>query len=363
MILIYLFMTFVSVILAVVYKEYGRRYALNRRDGDYRKSLIAAVMSVVPFIAVAGFRYDVGTDYLYTYVPKFKEIANGQDSYFEWGFFLLNKVIQLYTLDYFWLFLICAAITYIIVFDCIYRYLKDPAFGIFLFVTTTSYFVSLNTTRQYIAIAVFLWAVRYIKRKEFWKYAIAIVLGSLFHSSILIMLPLYCLCKLKFRPLVGFAVVGVSFAITSLLRGLLTSLFANQRYGDYFNSSYDSQETAVRFLLINAAVLLIGALCARTAVGKSEDDDETMNIYLQIQLASTVICACSGALPLAYRIIWNFSSVQVFLIPEALDRVESDELRRLLKVSVVIAFTLLTVVTVFMNGEHDVFPYRTIFSK
>ena len=363
MILIYLCMTLLSVILAVIYKEYGIRYSLNKREGDYRKSMIAAIISVVPFIAVAGFRYDVGTDYLYTYVPKFKEIANGQDSYFEWGFYLLNKVIQLYTLDYFWLFLISAAITYILIFDCIYRYLKDPAFGIFLFVATTSFFVSLNTTRQYIAIALFMWAVRYIKRREFWKYAAAIVLGSLFHSSILIMLPVYFICRLKFRPIVGFTIAGVAFAITSLLRGFLTGLFANQRYGEYFNSSYDSQETAVRFLLINAAVLLLGALCARSSVGKSADDDENMNIYLQIQLASTIVCACSGALPLAYRIIWNFSAIQVFLIPEALDRVESDGLRRFLKTSVVVAFALLTIVTVYMNGEHDVFPYRTIFSK
>lgn len=361
--MIYLFMTLVSVSLAVVNKEYGRRYSLNRREGDLRKSIIAAILSVLPFIAVAGFRYDVGTDYLYTYVPRFREIANGQDSYFEWGFFLLNKVIQYYTLDYFWLFLICAAITYILVFSCIYRYLKDPAFGIFLFVATTSFFVSLNTTRQYIAIAVFVWSVRYIKSKELWKYVVAIILGSLFHSSILIMLPLYFLCHLKFRPIAGFVIVGGAFGVTSLLRGVLTSLFANRRYGEYFNSYYDSEQTAVRFLLINAAVLLLGAICARCSVGKSADDDDNMNIYMQIQLTSTIVCACSGALPLAYRIIWNFSSIQVFLIPEALERIESDAVRRVLKISVIIAFALLTFVTIFINGEHSVYPYRTIFSK
>ena len=361
--MIYLFMTLLSVILAVIYKEYDDRYSLKRREGDFRKSRTAAVLSVLPFIAVAGFRYDVGTDYLYTYVPNFKEIANGQDSYFEWGFYLLNKVIQLYTLDYFWLFLVCAAITYIMVFDCIYRYLKDPAFGIFLFVATTSFFVSLNTTRQYMAIAFFLWALRYIKRKELGKYVVAILLGSLFHYSILIMLPLYFLCRIRYRPVAGFVIVGLSYAVTSLLRVILTGFFAQRRYGAYFDSSYDSHETAVRFLLINAAVLLFGTLCAGSSAGKSADDDETMNIYMQIQLASTVVCACSGALPLAYRIIWNFSSIQILLIPEALNRIESDGWRRFWKAAVILSFGLLTVVTVFILGEHQVIPYRTVFEK
>ena len=379
--MIYLIMTMTSVFLAVIHISYKDRYALSNREGDYRKSLIAAVLSVLPFIIVAGFRYDVGTDYLYTYVTKFNEIANGQENYFEPGFYLLNKLIQLYTRDYFWLFLVCAVITYAIVFNCIFRYLNDPAFGILLFVITTGYFVSLNTTRQYIAIALFLWSIRYIRSGEWWKYLITIVIGAMFHTSILIMLPLYFLCRMRFRPVVSFATIGVAFAVTSLLRNLLTSLFANQRYGEYFDSYYDSGETAVRFLLINLAILILGLICMKIGgneetteaiPGKPEEKEaeeskpyqcDDLNIYMQIQFVSTVVCACSGAIPLAYRIIWNFSSIQIFLIPIMLERIQNAWARNLAKGAVIASFTALTIVTIFMNGEHGVVPYHSIFSK
>ena len=45
---------------------------------------IWAILAIIPLMLIAGFRYGVGQDYFYTYVPIFQEVLNG-DSDEAWG--------------------------------------------------------------------------------------------------------------------------------------------------------------------------------------------------------------------------------------------------------------------------------------
>lgn len=363
--MIYVVVTLITLFIVELSKAYMHRFFRINDIYDYRKSCMCALISPIPFILLAAFRYDVGTDYLYTYVPRFNEIAEGKENYFEYGFFMLNKLIQVFTLDYFWLFLTCAVITYSLVFESIYKYLDDPTFGVLMFVISTAFFTSLNTTRQYIAIAIFLYAIRFIQNKQLFRYAAAILIAALFHKSILIMLPVYFICRIKFSIWRSLAVIISGFCLSNILRSILQILFASNRYGDYFNSVYDSETTAVRFLLINLSVLMLGILCRYLSNKKTKDSHlfDKLDIYMQIQVVSTLICACSGVIPLAYRVIWNFSSVQMLLIPEAVSCIKERSIRNFIKICVITAFIGLTVYSIYINGEHDVLPYRTIFSR
>ena len=70
----------------------------------YRNILIF-ISALGPFL-VSAFRYGIGTDYFYTYIPQFKIIANGGESYYEYGFFMLNKIISYFTYDSQWIIIV-----------------------------------------------------------------------------------------------------------------------------------------------------------------------------------------------------------------------------------------------------------------
>lgn len=59
---------------------------------------------------VSGFRYGVGTDYFYTYFPRFYQIMGGSNGYTEFLFTGLNKFILLFTDEAQWLFIITSFI-------------------------------------------------------------------------------------------------------------------------------------------------------------------------------------------------------------------------------------------------------------
>jgi hypothetical protein len=75
--------------------------------------------------------------------------------------------------------------------------------GMLFFVITNGFFFwTLSGLRQSIAIMMFFYAIKYIIEKKPFHYALAIFIASLFHVSILIMLPAFLLWKIKFNQLI-----------------------------------------------------------------------------------------------------------------------------------------------------------------
>lgn len=347
--------TLLVSVFACVLERHGEKM----HDMSYiRAYRVFACISALPVIIVAAIRYDVGTDYMYTYVPMFRRIAMGIETHYEPGFWLLNKVLTLVTDNYVWLFVICSVVIYGMIFYVIYDISPAPYYSILLFIITTNYFVSLNIMRQFIAIALFMYAFKYIRSRSAVRFVICIVIAAMFHVSILLALPVYFIGTVRLATKRGLVIILAAALAAPLLRIILSALFSSTRYALYFNSVFDDNSTAYRLLVINAAVLLLGYVYKDSARHHSD----RYEILLNIQYITTLICACSSAFPLAYRIVNNFSVFQILLIPMAVSREDRPLLRWSLNAAVIIAFTLLTVITIFLNGEHAVVPYQTVFN-
>ncbi len=80
--------------------------------------------------------------------------------------------------------------------------------SVFLFLGTYHYYASFNGIRQYMVAAVLFWAVRYVISGSWKRYMSIVPLCSLFHSSALIMIPVYFLVR---KSLVArdFRTVGI----------------------------------------------------------------------------------------------------------------------------------------------------------
>jgi transmembrane protein EpsG len=142
---------------------------------------------------IIGFRYKVGVDWE-GYKDGFNSIKSSpfllyRDQFWELGYFFINKTIAKLGLSYEWMFFTVALISWYFIFKSFPKLLL-PLLIFFLFVDEY-FFWSMNGVRQFAAMSIWMLATRYIINKKLVKYLLLIFIASLFHRSVLILVPFY----------------------------------------------------------------------------------------------------------------------------------------------------------------------------
>jgi len=205
----------------------------------------------------AGFRYEVGVDYN-SYIRAYNDILSGFNSgYFEPGNVFLIQFIdkiggtaQLYLLT-------IAVATNILIYLFVIKYSKNYIVSTYFYIfVSLFYFASFNAVRQFLAIAIFLYAIRFIVERKLLSYIITIFIGALFHISIIVLLPLYFFVGKKYS-LYQYLVYGsiILVSISSLLTFVI-KLFDKGNYLDFSNTT-SSQVMIYVFIIIVIYLLVI----------------------------------------------------------------------------------------------------------
>lgn len=183
-----------------------------------------AYIYLLPLVAislafVSGVRYEVGVDWR-GYLEAYLSLRDtGFDrsllERWEYGYLLLNQFFAVLGADHKWMFFTVALIGWVIYTRSIPLSLLPMA----LFFTFTSeiYFWSNNAVRQFVAASFFLFSLRYVAKKSIIKYTASLILGSLFHVSVLLLWPLYFLLgRMPLNKFLVPAAVFVSFVVGQL---------------------------------------------------------------------------------------------------------------------------------------------------
>jgi transmembrane protein EpsG len=131
--------------------------------------------------------------------------------------------------------------------------------AVFLYVfTPTLMLIQSSVMRQSVAIALFVFSLDYIYRKDAFRYFSCIALASLFHYSALLVLPMYFLGTFNWISRRAFAIVMLSTFLTILFFPNLVAPLAPRLLGNYF-PKYQAYEEAgiVRSGLGFAYVLIV----------------------------------------------------------------------------------------------------------
>ncbi|CAL2090693.1 conserved membrane hypothetical protein [Tenacibaculum sp. 190524A05c] len=153
-------------------------------------------LSVLIFISfIVGYRYFVGVDWE-GYVNDFNDfklsLYKGFSSqYYEYGYYILTYFISEFNFGYEVLFSIVAYISWFFIFKSVHARIL-PMFIFFLF-ADEYFFWSMNGVRQFAAISFWLISIRYIIKRNLVKFILYVFLGSLFHKSLLVLIPIYYL--------------------------------------------------------------------------------------------------------------------------------------------------------------------------
>lgn len=157
-----------------------------------------ACIGILPFVLVEGFRYMVGLDWLH-YQEVYEYIAKGGDWYQQDLIFILTGIIfGKYCGFPCWSLFVILAIAYIYP---IYFYAnKNRKIALFLI----PLYVLMNfcdaevISRQYAALGFTYIAMYYLDNKENVKFLLYMLIGGIFHSTIIIFIPIYWLFHSRF---------------------------------------------------------------------------------------------------------------------------------------------------------------------
>ncbi len=158
--IIYMLMITISLMFSLILKKIHSK----------KLYIMFAILSAIPFVIVSGFRYDVGTDYLFRYVNDFFVLRNGENiNNLEIGFLVLQKICILLN-NYQVIFIITSLITTTFIFYTIYRDSKNVQLSIVLYFIGAFFFQSLNMVRQYVSISIILFSYKFLINKNWLKW-------------------------------------------------------------------------------------------------------------------------------------------------------------------------------------------------
>lgn len=307
---------------------------------------VAAAIFVL-LAGVSACRIAIGNDY-WGYRFQFELIMQGRHVSYEWGFNLVVWVIQslLGYDNYIPVFAVFSVATAFFFVKALYDQAEWFAASVFLLMTGGYYFSSLNNVRYYFVLAIALYSMKYVIRKEYGKFILWILAAAFFHKSVLVVIPLYMAARwLADRKLSKFFYILVAVFSASLF--LLQDVYKELIflfYPYYRDSAFDTGDISITNVVKCIGVLFLAVLYYKSAIM----EDVRNRFYLYLNVAGVIAYTFGSFVPEVSRIGFYLIVSQVFLIPGILIRIEDKRPR----------YFFITGVTVAFLGYFAVFLYR-----
>lgn len=334
----------------------------KQQKKKYITFILPAVCSAMPFLLLSSFRYDVGTDYFFTYRPMYDLLAKGWNikySVNNVGRWVLFDVIYRLGGGHVWFFLITSAIIICLFFFVFYKQSALPAVSVALFFLTEAFFTSMNGVMQFVGLAFVFAGFIFVEKQCFWKYAIFVLAGAFFHPSVIIFLPLYFFSKVKINPLISVGAVAALSFFNKPLTDFLTFAVSKTPYGSYAGSVF--QETQ-RFYWARAFVYALIICVALYCYNKNDNSSKPVyRFYFYTLLLALYLSVNRNIIPLVDRVLWSLEIVQLLLIPMLIKSVPDKKIKAAIAVGLLGAWAIVCYTEIKLWGHHEVLPYRFVF--
>ncbi len=371
--ILYFLIAAMTILMACRYrttKEFERIPSTSGRRAyqgyTTRRRAVNALMMVSIFVVLtllAALRLEVGNDYG-TYVVTCHEIFQRGYVVTEPGFNFVVRV--LYTLsgkeDYLLMFGVFAAAIVAVFLKVLKEQTESFSWAFFMFMTMGLYYRSFNTVRYYFALALATFAIRYlldINRENIFRFLLVILFASLFHKSVLIVIPMYFIARIPWKKwaLIPLAVFG---AAAALLHNQIMEI-ALKLYPSYNNTVYIEETHTI---IENAApimgclfMIVVGIICYKEAVKDRVDN----RMYFNMNIMAVVLYLSCFWLPLVTRFAYYLTTVQILFIPNIICSIRDDRKKKAVSIAVV-AFCVLYFMYFLRQADNPgfrVLPYKS----
>lgn len=347
--LVYIVLTVVTILLALFVRNEayvprairgGRLYGeMPGCDRQRARNRVAEFAVFCLLTGVSACRIAVGNDY-WVYKQNFSLISQERHVSSEIGFNAIVSFFQLFfeegKAQYLSIFAFFSVTTVFFFVKALCDQGSDFAFSLFLLLAGGYYFNSLNSVRYYFALALSLYAMKYVLRKEYGKFILCILPGALIHKSILLVIPVYliahCLAKAKLKR--WHCIVGGAFLCSLIFCQKLYRELIFIFYPYYRDSAFDMGQLSWVNILKCLCVLALCVICYRSGLRVNMEN----RFYAILNLFGLVVYCCGSFIPETSRVGYYMIISQVFLLPGLLHGIEKPWLRRLCYCGVIGAF-------------------------
>lgn len=327
-----------------------------------------------------GIRYMFGNDYI-NYLYQYEKVKEGVDYSYSWyesilynesasepGWVLINRCFS--STSFAFLVFVLTIVEFYVLYKCIRKYVSPHHywFSVYIFlINPYNMLTCISMMRQYLAMTIFLFAIRYIIERKIIKYMLLIVSAAFIHTSIIILLPVYFIgyinaslfkkdiIRICITIVVAFWYTIGAYYFGDIINELL-GLSLLQRYDLYAGN--DVKSISLGF----SAVLYIFLFYLGISSIKNSTREET--ILILITLIGVLIIPLGTSIPHITRMSFYFTYALIFVCPILLTKIRRRSVRFILVMLMMIFYINSLVSFIDSPINKEVYStYHTIFSS
>ncbi|WP_410513551.1 EpsG family protein [Paenibacillus sp. BR2-3] len=272
---------------------------------------IFVLLTALVISMVSGLRNNIGDTYFYMHsfiISDFSwsSILQQRDI----GFNIFEKILKSYTDDPQILILVTALITNVLIVMVLYKYSRLFELGIYIYITSGAFIVSMNGIRQYLAAAIVFAATKYVFNGSWRRYIAVVLFASVFHQSALIMIPIYFIVRREAWTRTTYFLLSVAVLIVfgfNQFSSILFSALKDTQYGEYQSFSEGGANIIrVVFYGLPLVIAFLGRIKLRNLFPK-------IDIVVNLSLIGLVLMMISTQNWIFARLAIYFSLYQILL--------------------------------------------------
>ena len=337
-------------------RKSNRVMAGNRQQALNRILLVGIFMTL---FALSALRIGIGNDY-WTYRYNFLHIISGDTKVsYEIGFKVLVRILQgLFGYDnYLVVFAFMAFATCGLFVEGLFDNSDWFAVSFFLFMANGFYFMSFTNVRYYFAIAVCLYAMKFLFWKDFVKFVFWIVFAAFFHKSVLLTIPVFLAAYYLKWSRKTLWLIPISCAVLALGKvGVrrLVFLFYPFYEGDLI---LDVESVSYVNIAKCFAILVFALIYYKKAIRGNPKAETLFNL----NLFALIIYTFGYYIPETSRVCYYMVIGHVFLVPIILSSIENRKQRLFFTGAVLACYGAYFIVFLVRSRDSTVMllPYLT----
>jgi hypothetical protein len=323
--------------------------------GSFYKNIkkITFYISIFILVVFSGFRKNIGMDYI-NYLELFNSVKLHYEVPLELGYVLMMKLIIFVQGKYQLLVFITSLLTNVLIGSFILKNSKYPNYSLFMYVSISIFYLATFTAmRQFIAVAIFCYSLNYIISRQFRNYFLLILLGTSFHITMILLLPLYFMLNRKLK-LWNYGIVTLTFVF---LLKIVDVIFLKLGFSELYFLQDDSAKISP-VLYAFAAVGLFFIVIRNNLINVDEDNTIYINmVFISLLITMSVfITVIPPAIIL--RMSSYFSIAYLILIPAFLSSIKNANLKYIYLVFVTfISVSYFAFLIAFSGQKYNLTPF------
>lgn len=351
---IYFLVLFILLLFAIVDFHYGGK----------KSKIKIQILYIVGFIIFifAGLRWQTGTDWnnYFFYFRSVDQLEIGRTG-FEFFYELLARIVKFIFGNYQFMLLITAVLIITFTYKTIGEFSPYPIFSVFLLYT-----YSLNSSgfgyRQDVAIAICIFSLYFIYKRNLKQFLLCVLIAFLFHQSALIFIPVYWIYKFKWNVkfIAAISLFTILFYfVFSRFEAFIGMIDPRLLYKlDLYDNESGSGFLGTAVGVLNRVVILIIPLLI--IINNKHKDTVLLKGLLNIFIIGLILYFILSPLgPVFTRFTRYFDIFQILILPLSLFIANKNE--KIVYLYLLLIFYVVKFVFVLISDQNLFVPYKSIF--